>query len=311
MKQKTSKKLLKHPANRTEKKAPKSLSHKVRHHARLAVVPHAKNAYRPLILRAPGIALLLLAIVGLIGYDHFSHQGSVLGIGSDITSQQLLNDTNADRAKNDIAPLTLNPKLNAAATLKANDMFAHDYWAHTSPNGIAPWHWMGQAGYAYSYAGENLAKNFQSADGVIAAWMASPEHRANLLDKNYTDVGFAVVPGTLQNQKTMLVVALYAAPKTASLAASMATPPATSPVGAPMSLAERFGVGLRSLSPEALASIILLLSVAVVALVAHQYRHNLPKAWRMSWRRHHGLYEALSMTAVAVVIVTLYSGGQI
>ena len=78
-----------------------------------------------------------------------------------------------------------------------------------------------------------------------------------------------------------------------------------------MSLAERFGVGLRSLSPEALASIILLLSVAVVALVAHQYRHNLPKAWRMSWRRHHGLYEALSMTAVAVVIVTLYSGGQI
>lgn len=305
--QKIPKKPLKTTARSKAKKKP--LHTHVQRHAKLAVVPHAKNAYRPHLLRLPGLALIALAVIGLLGHDNFAQRGAVLGEGSDISSQQLLADTNADRAKNDLPPLTLDKQLSVAATLKANDMFAHDYWAHTSPSGVAPWHWFDEANYNYSYAGENLAKNFQSANGVMAAWMDSSEHRANILDKNYKNVGFAVVPGTLEGEKTMLVVAMYGAPKTAATVASVTAQDST--VGRPLSITERISIGLRSLPAEAIASVVLLLIVTLVALGAHQYRDKLPKGWRTSWRRHHNLYKAAGMATLVVAIVTLYSGGQI
>ena len=39
-----------------------------------------------------------------------------------------------------------------------------------------------QAGYNFSFAGENLAVYFSDSNDVNTAWMNSPEHRANLLD---------------------------------------------------------------------------------------------------------------------------------
>jgi amino acid transporter len=65
------------------------------------------------------------------------------------------------------------------------------------------------------------------------------------------------------------------------------------------------------MTPALLGSIVLVLLAAGVAFAAHAYRKKLPKPMRQSWRRHHGLYKALGMASFALILITLYGGGQI
>ena len=85
-------------------------------------------------------------------------------------------------------------------------MFEENYWAHYSPSGKNPWGFIQSSGYKFTFAGENLARNFYTSEEVVAAWLASPSHRDNLLNPRFKDVGFAVVEGVLKGQKTTLVV---------------------------------------------------------------------------------------------------------
>lgn len=130
----------------------------------------------------------------------------VLGTFSDISTQQLLVLTNEKRQENGIAPLTINDNLSQAAANKASDMFGKDYWAHNAPDGTTPWVFIKGAGYNYVYAGENLARGFNNASEVINAWMASSEHKKNMLSSNYQNVGFAVSTGKLNGEETVLIV---------------------------------------------------------------------------------------------------------
>lgn len=132
----------------------------------------------------------------------------VLG-ASTVSLRDLLALTNQQRTQNGLPPLTLNQKLTYAAEEKARDMFAKDYWAHNSPDGTTPWSFIKSSQYQYEYAGENLAKGFDSAKSAMDAWMNSPEHRANILSENYQDVGFAVVDGKLQGEDTTLIVEMF------------------------------------------------------------------------------------------------------
>jgi len=285
-----------------------------KHHAKLAVVPHKANQFRPHAVRWYGIVAILV-VTGLTTLVslHLSG-GSVLGVEASMTSTSLLNDTNAQRSADKEQPLVYNEKLSAAAYMKAQDMFKQQYWAHTAPNGTTPWAWFAKVGYDYSYAGENLAKNFTTAGATVAAWMASPTHRANILNAHYTDVGFAVVDGVLDGKQTTLIVALYGQPASAVAGATTVSDTTTTtlaPATEQLSLVARFGVALQSMTPAVLGSVILLLGAAVVALGAQAYRRQLPKVLQRSWRYHHGLYKAVGLTSVAVMIITLYSGGQI
>ena len=87
----------------------------------------------------------------------------------------------------------MNPKLNEAAQLKAQDMFRYNYWAHTSPRGVEPWKWLGDVGYTYSIAGENLAKNYPTAVATVdrpsvhAASFAEAVTRGRQLDAGSGD----------------------------------------------------------------------------------------------------------------------------
>ena len=251
---------------------------------------------------------MLLLVVALQFAYNFSQTGSVMGQRVNISVQALLDETNAERAKAGQQPLELNQKLSAAANLKAEDMFAGQYWAHTSPSGTEPWQWLHQSEYAYSVAGENLAKSFHTSRSVTSAWMNSPEHRKNMLDSRFEDVGFAIRPGVLDGNDTTLVVALYGAPR-ASLA-STAEQHVLAAQGS-TSLAAQFGDALRTMNPSLLATLFFLGTIMIVSLVAHQYRHQLPRDWRTSWRRHHGLYKALVSACLVVVVIALYGGGQI
>jgi uncharacterized protein YkwD len=49
------------------------------------------------------------------------------------------------------------------------------------------------------YLGENLAKGFTTPQGVLDGWMASPGHKANILNKNFSEVGFGI-SGTYWSQ---------------------------------------------------------------------------------------------------------------
>ncbi|OGE86034.1 MAG: hypothetical protein A3J48_03310 [Candidatus Doudnabacteria bacterium RIFCSPHIGHO2_02_FULL_46_11] len=111
----------------------------------------------------------------------------------------LIKVLNQDRAAAGIHPLRRSPLLERAANLKAADMVAAGYFAHTSPLGFDPWHWFRQANYEYIYAGENLALDFDNAEAVEQAWMESPKHRENILSAEYEEVGYAITEGTFSD----------------------------------------------------------------------------------------------------------------
>lgn len=194
------------------------------------LLPSRKNKYHPQLLRPTGLLLVVALLLGVnLTYNLSSaHKFGVLGAATDINASDVISLTNQNRTTNGLAALHTNSRLTTAAQAKAKDMFAKNYWAHDSPDGETPWDFIVAAGYNYSTAGENLAKDFDTSAGVVNAWMNSPEHRANILNKGFVDVGVAVMNGTLQGETTTLVVALYASPaptKTTSPPTASSQPP--------------------------------------------------------------------------------------
>lgn len=290
---------------------------RVRGHAKKVLVPHKENQYRPHLIRAHGIiAVLLVALLAQVSYSFFATGHiSVLGQASDINTTELLVDTNNERAGEGLPNLQINDKLSQAAFLKAQNMFSEQYWAHVSPSGVQPWKWFGDVGYNYSFAGENLAKNYPTAQATVDAWMHSPKHRENVMKKEYTDIGFAVVDGTLNGENTTLVVALYGAPVTAAAVqsasdskTSFAAPVVSSNAKTPLA---HFGSALEALSPVTIAILGLLAVVAIVGVAAHHYRHKLPKSWKKTWRVHHGMYTFVGMITLGILIIIATGTGQI
>jgi uncharacterized protein YkwD len=130
-------------------------------------------------------------------------------IASDITAENIIGLTNSSRAAESKSMLTENSKLSLSAKAKAEDMVAKNYFSHTSPEGVTPWKWIDGENYDYSYAGENLAMDFQSAEKMEDAWMKSPTHRANILNEKYKDIGVAVKAGNINGSETILVVVMF------------------------------------------------------------------------------------------------------
>jgi len=174
-------------------------------------LPHHTNNHRSRILHIDALAayVLLFAVFNFGIRTLHRSMPDILGYATDIHVEQLLASTNAKRQSLGLSNLTLNGKLSAAAARKAQDMFEKNYWAHNSPTGSTPWDFINGAGYRYTVAGENLAKNFSTSDGVVEAWMASPTHRDNIVKSSYKEIGFAVVNGTLNGEETTLVVQMF------------------------------------------------------------------------------------------------------
>jgi hypothetical protein len=170
--------------------------------------PQYSNNHRPKILHLSSIFIIIafLFFSSIVIPSFRNTDTKVLGVSSSISLQELLLLTNQERQKQNIAPLVIDQKLSEAARNKANDMFANNYWAHISPTGKTPWDFVKESGYDYVYAGENLARGFSSSSDVVDAWIASPEHRSNMLSRNFQDVGFAVEEGTLGGEDTILIV---------------------------------------------------------------------------------------------------------
>lgn len=175
--------------------------------------PHHTNNHRARVLHVDAMVAYFLAFVLFrmllpLGHGQFP---DVLGYATDIHVGQLFESTNAKRKEAGLAPFVLDQRLSRAAALKAQDMFANNYWAHNSPGGKTPWEFVTASGYRYRIAGENLAKNFSVSGAVVDAWMASPTHKENIMRGDYKDIGFAVVNGVLAGEETTLVVQMFGA----------------------------------------------------------------------------------------------------
>lgn len=142
-----------------------------------------------------------------------------------VVSAILVDLANADRASQQIPALQVNPLLVAAAQAKANDMAAKGYFAHTSPDGVEPWHWFEEAGYTFEHAGENLAVDFSDSSDVERAWMNSPTHRENILDGKFTEIGIATAQGIYKGRLTTFVVQEFGSPAVRRSAVTAQTVP--------------------------------------------------------------------------------------
>lgn len=110
-------------------------------------------------------------------------------------AEAVLKLVNAERKKAGVQPLTLSDKLTNIAYMKAKDMADKNYFSHESPTYGSPFNMLKQFGVSYSYAGENIAAGQRSAEEVMNSWMNSSGHKANILNKNYTQLGVGFYRG--------------------------------------------------------------------------------------------------------------------
>ncbi len=177
-------------------------------------LPHPQTHKKAHLISAPALAVYIAIFIVLQMGLHLvsTIKPGILGIASNINQQELIKLTNAKREALGLPSVTEDPRLDEAAKAKAENMFAENYWAHYSPSGKDPWGFIQKAGYKFTNAGENLARNFYTSSEVVEAWMASTTHRDNIINPKYKNIGMAVVEGTLNGQPTILVVQEFGTP---------------------------------------------------------------------------------------------------
>jgi len=177
-------------------------------------IPHERNNHKPHLLRWEAV----LVFLGLIVFLEVIFLVQILvifpktGFFANILPDALVDLTNRNRTSNNFAPLKINPLLEKAAQLKAEDMVKMGYFAHNTPDGQTPWFWFERAGYKFSYAGENLAINFFDSEDLMNAWLKSPLHKENILSRNFTEIGIAAAKGVYNGREAVFVVQMFGRP---------------------------------------------------------------------------------------------------
>ena len=95
----------------------------------------------------------------------------------------------AQRAQNGLKPRAEHWELSRVARYKSADMAGKRYFSHESPTYGSPYQMMRSFGISFRSAGENIAYGQRTPAAVVAAWMNSSGHRANILNSSYTQIG--------------------------------------------------------------------------------------------------------------------------
>jgi uncharacterized protein YkwD len=178
-------------------------------------IPGKHNQYKPHFFRA-GAVLATAGVIAFLFIAAVALNTLVIRSGSSqlgaVVSSTLVELANIDRESGKLQGLVVSPILQKAAQMKADDMAAKGYFAHNSPEGFTPWHWFEEAGYDFSFAGENLAVYFSDSAELEKAWMNSPLHRANILGSSFTEIGIATAKGVYRGKETVYVVQEFGRP---------------------------------------------------------------------------------------------------
>jgi uncharacterized protein YkwD len=112
----------------------------------------------------------------------------------------VLEFTNAARARDTICgerhfgpatPLEWNEELASAALAHSRDMATHNYFSHYEKDGSTVGDRAARAGYTWSRIGENIAAGQGSPEQVVAGWIKSPHHCANIMEPDFRQMGAA------------------------------------------------------------------------------------------------------------------------
>lgn len=225
--------------------------HRIIHFLIAHFVPHDGNDFAPRLLRRGAmIAMFGLVILSFVmtNMQALLWQSSDWLVGA-ILPAVVVDLTNTERAANAAPQLTRSAVLDVAATMKAEDMAKNSYFSHDSPTGVTPWHWFSEAGYPFVHAGENLAVYFTDSSEVVDAWMASPGHRANIVNADYREIGIGTARGKYNGYDTIFVVQLFGTP---AVAAPKVV--ATAPVPPPVAVVAEAPAVLATADPQLVAT---------------------------------------------------------
>jgi uncharacterized protein YkwD len=157
-------------------------------------------------------ALLAAALTALVVALAAPLSASAAGCGDASASPSSVSDhaavkstvclINKQRSARRMRAVRLNGRLSRAAARHAQDMVRRDYFAHTSPSGDTFLQRIKLTGYVEGTrawtVGENLAWGSgtrATPSAIVSAWMNSPGHRANILNRRFREVGIAIVRG--------------------------------------------------------------------------------------------------------------------
>jgi uncharacterized protein YkwD len=101
--------------------------------------------------------------------------------------------TNLERTNRGLPPLRASDALTRAAAAHSLDMATHNFFDHTGSDGSDPGDRITRTGYVWRTYGENIAAGYPSAQEVVAGWMGSSGHRANILNPNFAEIGVGYV----------------------------------------------------------------------------------------------------------------------
>lgn len=114
---------------------------------------------------------------------------------SDAHASGMFDLVNATRKQNGLPPFAYNPLLEWAAQEQAKYMAVKNVFSHFSAAGLSAEDRVASTGYLRGQQrfsiGENIAETDMAPEQVVALWMASPQHKANILSTSFRDIGIA------------------------------------------------------------------------------------------------------------------------
>lgn len=158
------------------------------------------------IIMSTGLFLAVILFAGFMSYKAYVLKSEK---APEIYAEKVAEKVNLVRQEDGLEALRVNKTLQAAAQAKAEDMAMRGYFSHNAPNGQTPWDFMENAGYEFSYAGENLAVDFFDVNAVTEAWMQSDGHRENILNVDFTETGIGMASGIYNGREVLFFVQMF------------------------------------------------------------------------------------------------------
>jgi uncharacterized protein YkwD len=161
--------------------------------------------------------IVLAVLVALVAVPSApARRGTVRQTSLQTLDLGVLVQLNAIRSSHGLVPLKLNPALSAAAKGHSSEMLADGYFAHDSIDGTPFWKrltvYSHSAPYGSWSVGENLLWSSPEVGAVkaIQLWMASSEHRQNILTARWREIGIAAIhvdsaPGTFGGRSVTVI----------------------------------------------------------------------------------------------------------
>jgi uncharacterized protein YkwD len=141
-------------------------------------------------LRLVSAVMIMGACVPAAGRGADPQEPAKLKLSAD--EQKILDLTNQARARENLPPVKPNARLFEAARAHSANMARQDKMEHDL-DGKKPSDRVTATGYRWSRVAENIAATDGDPPAVIfKGWMESPKHRANILNKDFSEIGIGI-----------------------------------------------------------------------------------------------------------------------